>query len=264
MLGEATTSDQIEVWLWASGNSGPFNSVTELTFDFRKILPNGKFERIAWLEQQTTWVEIVDHGVVNPAQYPDYYMKFVNDMLPKYDAPNAPEPLPEPVAHLHLNDLEPMIYHAPKGPYIQPRLYEQTVYTSLSDANIVGNIYFAHYYTWLGDTRDRYFFQIIPEYYRGIGEKGEFLCTECHVTHLREAMPFDRIKITMALKKLTRTHIMLYFEFFRMEIDGTKTKLAYGEQTNVWVKRDTKGKPKATPFPKPLENAFNRAISLLN
>jgi len=168
---------------------------------------------------------------------------------------------PEPIAHLQLDNNEPEEYQAPKGPSIHPILHEQTFDTSLADANIVGNIYFAHYYTWLGHTRDRYFFQLIPEYYRGIGEKGELLCTECLVNHLREAMPFDRIVVTMALKKLTRAHVVLYFEFFRQEQDGKRTKLAYGEQTNVWTKRDAKGKPEATPFPNPVKEAFHRAIS---
>ncbi len=36
--------------------------------------------------------------------------------------------------------------------------------TSLEDANIVGNIYFANYYAWQGRVRDRYFYGLIPEF----------------------------------------------------------------------------------------------------
>ncbi len=74
-------------------------------------------------------------------------------------------------------------------------------------------------------------------------------------------MPFDRIVVTMALKKLTRAHVVLYFEFFREDPDGKRTKLAYGEQTNVWAIRDSKGRPEAAPFPEPVKKAFYQAIS---
>ena len=76
ILGEATTHDLIEVWMWASGNGGPQNSVLDLTFDFRKVQPTGGYERLAWLDQQTTWVRILDHGVARVEPYPEYYGTF--------------------------------------------------------------------------------------------------------------------------------------------------------------------------------------------
>jgi len=261
VLGEPTTGDQLEVRMWTSGSGGPLNAITELTYDFRKMLPGGGYKRVAWVEQQSTWVQILEHGIVKPASFSDYYAEFMDDMFPRYEAPNVSDPLPESIQDLHDINKEPIDYQAEIGPDIHPILHKQSIETSLCDSNIVGNIYFAHYYTWLGHTRDRYFYQLIPEYYRGIGEKGELLCIECKVNHLREAMPFDRILVTMALKKLTSAHVVLYFEFFRQEINGNKSKLAYGEQTNVWVTRDSNGNPEATPFPKPLEDAFRHAIS---
>jgi len=260
VLGEPTTGDQLEVRMWTSGSGGPLNAITELTYDFRKMLPGGGYKRVAWVEQQSTWVQILEHGIVKPASFSDYYAEFMDDMFPRYEAPNVSDPLPESIQDLHDINKEPIDYQAEIGPDIHPILHKQSIETSLCDSNIVGNIYFAHYYTWLGHTRDRYFYQLIPEYYRGIGEKGELLCIECKVNHLREAMPFDRILVTMALKKLTSAHVVLYFEFFRQEINGNKSKLAYGEQTNVWVKRDSKGKPEAAPFPKPVKKALRQAI----
>ncbi len=261
VLGEPTTGDQIEVRMWTSGTSGPMNSVTDLTYDFRQMIPGGGYKRVAWVEQQSTWVEILEHGVVKPASFLDYYARFMDEMYPRYSAPNVSDPLPESLQNLHNLKNEPVEYQAKTGPNVRPILHEQSIETSLCDSNIVGNIYFAFYYTWLGHTRDRYFFDVIPEYYKGTGENGELICIECRVNHLREAMPFDRIAVTMALKKLTRTHIVLYYEFFREEIDGKKTKLASGEQTNVWVKRDANGNPEASPFPKPLIKAIKRAIA---
>jgi acyl-CoA thioesterase FadM/3-hydroxymyristoyl/3-hydroxydecanoyl-(acyl carrier protein) dehydratase len=261
ILGEATAHDQIEIRLWASGNSGPANSTMDLTYDFRKMLNDGRYERLAWCEQQVTWVRILDHGIVKPEPYPDYYWDLLKNMLPRYDAPNVPEPLPEPLADLKQAQGDEDEYRAPSGPVVRPLLHEQTIETSLDNSNIVGNIYFANYYAWQGQTRDRYFFNLIPEYFRGAGEKGELLCLECRVDHLREAMPFDRILVTMSLKALKTYSVVLYFEYFRLDPDGTRVKLAFGEHHAVWVVRDSQGKPAPAPFPPKVQDAFRRAIA---
>jgi acyl-CoA thioesterase FadM len=261
ILGEATAQDQIEIRLWASGNGGPADSTMDLTFDFRKILAGGKYQRLAWCEQQVTWVKILDHGLVKPEPYPKYYWKLMRDMLPRYDAPNTPEALPESLAHLRGTEADVSQYLAPSGPVVRPVLHEQIIDTSLDNSNLVGNIYFANYYTWMGQTRDRYFFNLIPDYFRGTGEKGELLCLECRVDHLREAMPFDRILVTMGLKVLNTFSAALYFEYFRLEPDGTRIKLAVGEHLAVWVKRNDQGQPIPAPFPQPVLNDFQHVIT---
>ncbi|MCF8106971.1 MAG: hypothetical protein K9K64_15955, partial [Desulfohalobiaceae bacterium] len=124
-----------------------------------------------------------------------------------------------------------------------------------------GNIYFAHYPAWQGKTRDRYFFGLIPEYYRGTGESGELICLDCRVDHLREAMPFDRILVTMALKELRTFSLRLYFEYFRLDPDGSRTKLAYGEQKAIWVVRDEHGNPVPAPFPSKITETFHQEIA---
>ena len=261
ILGEATAHDLIETRLWASGNGGSANSTMDLTFDFRKILQNGGYERLAKCEQQTTWVRILAQGVVRPEPYPDYYWSFIKKMLPRYDAPNTFDALTEPLAGLFektKNEVEQ--YRTPEGPRVQPLLFKHTIETSLDNSNLVGNIYFANYYAWQGQTRDRYFFNLIPEYFRGIGEQGELICLETRVDHLREAMPFDRIIVTMALKVLRSSSAVFHFEYFRLDPDGTKTKLAFGEQNAVWVVRNNKGKPEPAPFPDKVRDAFKSAI----
>ena len=261
IFGEATTHDLIEVWMWASGNGGPQNSILDLTYDFRKILPTGGYERLAWLNQQTTWVKILDHGAVRVEPYPDYYGSFLNDMLPRYEAPNLPEPLAEPLRDLFKHEDETYLYRAPAGPTVNPTLVSQLIETSLEDANIVGNIYFANYYAWQGRVRDRYFYDLIPGYFRGTGEKGELICLNCRVDHLREAMPFERIEVRMALKALKKCHATLYFEYFKSGPDGSRLKLATGKQEVVWVRRDAHKNPVPYPFPSRVQEAFLNAIN---
>ena len=229
VLGEATTNDQIEARLWASGNGGPKNSVLDLTFDFRKVLPEGGYERLAWIEQQTTWVRILDHGTAKVEPYPEYYETFLEKMLPRYNAPNLPEPMAEPLKSLYENKEEDYLYQAPSGPSVKPILHTQLMETSLEDSNIVGNIYFANYYAWQGKARDHYFYTLIPDYFRGTGERGEMICLHCKVDHLREAMPFDRIEVQMALKAVNKCRARLYFEYFKLEHKYPPLKLATGE-----------------------------------
>lgn len=262
ILGEATTHDLIEVWLWASGNGGPKDSVLDLTYDFRKVLPDGGYERLAWLEQQTTWVRILDHGVARVEPYPDYYGAFLDDMLPRYDAPNSPQPLLEPLSALFKDEGDDdLLYRAPAGPTVEPILLSQQMETSLEDANIVGNIYFANYYSWQGRVRDRFFFDLIPEYFRGTGDRGELLCLNCRVDHLREAMPFDRIEVRMALKILKSSRATLHFEYFKLDRNNSQTKLATGKQEVVWVRRDMHKNPTICPFPSTMHRAFEKAIN---
>ncbi|MBI9090532.1 MAG: SDR family NAD(P)-dependent oxidoreductase [Desulfobacterium sp.] len=265
ILGEATVKDRIEVKLWASDNRGPANSTMELTYDFRKILSDGTYERVARCTQNTTWVEVLGHGIVKPEPYPDYYWKFMESphvlLLPQNNAPNRLDVLPEPLAEIITwGEQETELYGAPGGPNIRPLIHEQMIETSLDNSNLVGNIYFANYFAWQGQARDRYFYDLIPEYFRGTGERGELLCLESRVDHLREAMPFDRIVVTVALKQLKAHGAVFYFEYFKLGDDGMRTKLAFGEQTMIWVTRDSQGKPAPAPFPSKIKADFYRSI----
>ncbi|MFO7714089.1 SDR family NAD(P)-dependent oxidoreductase [Desulfosarcina sp.] len=48
ILGEGGTSDQIEILMWVSDNSGPANSTMTLSYDFRKLTKAGCFQRLAY------------------------------------------------------------------------------------------------------------------------------------------------------------------------------------------------------------------------
>ncbi|CAB1080656.1 Polyketide synthase [Olavius algarvensis Delta 1 endosymbiont] len=261
VLGEASTHDLIEVWMWSLGNSGPQNSTTELTFDFRKVLPGNSYERLALLDLKTTWVRILDHGIVKVEPYPDYYASFLKDMQPRFDAPNTPQKIPEPLDGLYTHDDEAYLYTSPAGPVVEPVLHAELIDTSLEDANIAGNIYFANYYAWQGRVRDRYFYNLVPEYFQGVGKYGEIICLDCRVDHLREAMPFDRIEVSMSLKMLKTSRATFHFDYLKILPDGRNLKLATGEQTVVWVRRDADRKPVPHPFPPAVRRALHESFT---
>ena len=250
ILGEGRTSDRIEILMWVSDNSGPENSTMTLSYDFRNMLPGGGYRRLAFCRLQTTWVEILGPGVAKVAPYPAYYGQFIEDMCPRFDAPDTPEPMEESLAHLFDGDDDPVIYLAPSGPVVRPIVREQTFETSLAHANLVGNIYYANYYEWQGQVRDRFFYELIPDFYHGIGEKGELLTLESRVDHLREAMPFDRILLSLAVKELRTCSLTFHVDYFRLEPGGSRVKIAYGMHRAVWVLRDGRGRPHGRSVPR--------------
>jgi acyl-CoA thioesterase FadM len=185
----------------------------------------------------------------------------MEDMLPRYKAPNSPEKIPQPFDELDERDHESYLYIAPVASTVGPVLHTQLIDTSLEDANIVGNIYFANYYAWQGRVRDRYFYDLVPEFFQGTGEAGELICLHCRVDHLREGMPFDRIEVRMALKSLKTSRATFHFDYFKSLPEGRQLKLATGEQTVVWVRRDASKKPIPHPFPPSVHNAMHQSYT---
>ena len=263
IVGEASVDDMVETRMWASDNSGPEDSTMTLSYDFRKIGVTGDIHRLAFCRLQTTWVEIVGQGIAKARPYPPYLKEFLDTMLPRYEAPDIPPKLSEPLKGLFSDTADELIYQAQEAPVVVPLLSENVYETSLSHANMVGNIYYATYYEWKGQTRDRFFYNLIPDYYHGVGEKGEMICIESRVDHLREAMPFDRILVRMALKTLRRFSMVLQFDFFRLNKDNSHSKLAYGMHRAAWVTRDSSGEPIATTWPETLIQVLKQKITQL-
>jgi acyl-CoA thioesterase FadM len=198
-LGEVKNDDVIEVRFWLEKISDSTQSTFNIYYDWCRILPNKKFERVALSEMQLTWVKIVDHGVIKVEPFPSYFQKFLQERMPLSDISYHPPVRPEPFKGLELGEL---LYQSSNKPKEKKLLQEQTFETTLEEADLVGNINFSNYYIWQGRVRDGFLYKQIPNYFRGRGEQGECLCLYSSVKHLREAMPFDRIHVTMSLKAL--------------------------------------------------------------
>lgn len=259
IFGEVRTGDLVRLRMWTSDNSGPQNGTMTLQFEFVQLLPDGGKRLLALSELQTTWVELTGPGMAKPAPYPDMLRTFFDDMIPR-DQPLQPETeLPATLGLWH-NPPDDPIYQAEHGPVIHPQLAVDTFETSLGQANAVGNVYYANYYEWQGALRDHYLQRLLPDHFSGVGELGEVICLDCRVDHLREAMPFDRIMVTMSLKTLYASRAVLQFDYYRMDEGGASVKLAWGSQQMVWVERNSQGQPRETPFPDVLRRALLEAV----
>jgi enediyne polyketide synthase len=255
ILAEAKLNDVIEGHLWLGNVSGTTGSTLDLHYDWYRVLPNDELELLALSELRTTWVRIVDHGVVEAQPFPDYFQEFVNERLTRYNPPEELQPLIEA-------DLGSELYRAPTGPLAASRLAKQVFETTLEDANLVGNIYFSNYAVWQGRVRDRFLYQLVPNLYHGMNTQGELLCRTSRIEHLREAMPFDNIEVTMSPRTVHEHGVRLFFEYFRLTPDNARQKLAFGEHDAVWMKRGTGDRLVPAPLPREILDAISPTSEL--
>jgi NAD(P)-dependent dehydrogenase (short-subunit alcohol dehydrogenase family)/acyl-CoA thioesterase FadM len=254
VFGEATANDVIRMRFWTDAPNG---AEVQFHCDFGKVLSSGRVERVAFGSQKATWVRLIGHGLVAPEPLPEDFADFVRRMGPRpgYPAVDRP-PMPEPLMGL---DTGPVVHRAPVGPAAGRPLWTETFQTTLEEANLVGNVYFANYFSWQNQVRDLFLHAIAPEFHRGIGERGELLTRHTRVDYLREAMPFDRVQVDLRLRTLDRAGAVLGFEYFRPMPDGTRQKLSVGTQEVAWVRRSADGTPAVEPWPEPVRRALIEA-----
>jgi len=189
--------------------------------------PNeGDAQMFAWSHMTISAVQVLADGAVRATKWPDYFYRFLDLMGPRGSgASRAPS-----------NSHDYGVCHFKESP--GPRaagvfLADEVFDTSFEDGNVVGNIYFAAYGAWQGRVRDRFFYALSPDHFCGRPD-AELICTDFRMTQLREAMPFDRVRVEMRLLALYERAADLSFHYFRVAPDGSETKLAVGEHTAAW------------------------------
>jgi acyl-CoA thioesterase FadM len=68
----------------------------------------------------------------------------------------------------------------------------------------------------------------------------EAICVEEEMVYLREAFPFDDLRVEMTLVAATERSARLRYEFVRRK-QGRAEKIASGNQQLLWVRRDAAG-----------------------
>jgi len=260
VLGECRNRDRVvEARMWCGQVGGSRNSSATLNFDWVSLGENGIEERIATGQMGFTWVEILDHGIVRPAEFPAEYRDFIASMIARNDRPNSYIPAAEPYRTL---DKGQTLFQAPVGPNTAVNVAQKVFETSLFDANLVGNLYFGNYSIWMGKLRDSYFHGLAPHLYRGIGEAGELTCVSSRIQHLREAMPFDDILVTMGIKAVHQHGVDLQFEFHKVTPDGHTEKLATANHQTIWTRPAANGEKVACELPKEILGALIEHVEI--
>ena len=250
ILRSVEVGDIVEARLRMGPLHGKSNSSVNLYFEWYRLNEDGSDVLVAQSRMLTTWVRVISHGVVEVASFPQEFVQFFA-MAPHSEEQNQ-------FWKSISTETWPALYTAPPGIGTGPLLTETVFSTALEESNLVGNIYFSNYSSWLGKTRDSYFHKMAPDA-MSIHSGGEMFCIHSYVNHLRELMPFEQVMVQMKLKSFTATGGVLYFEFFKFS-DGQKNeKLAYGEHEFVWAQKSRDGWV-ASPMPESLKNCLKDVV----
>ncbi|MCB0379089.1 MAG: SDR family NAD(P)-dependent oxidoreductase [Bdellovibrionales bacterium] len=242
--------DLLEVRLSSSEISGSQGSTVELIYDWYRVDGMGQERIAAQSRMQITWVEVIGHGKVKVAPFPDSFLEFFSSVA--QGAQNSPPATREALKGS-------LIYEAPKGVSTEPYLSSQVFNTTLEDSNLVGNIYFSNYTVWQGKTRDHFLESVVPQIL-DLKSEGEPHTTRYYIKHLRELMPFEQVEVVMKLKSLHEFGFNLYFEYYKFEHGIRTEKLAYSDHEIVWA-RSSRDEIEPMRLPEMLEYYLRKVIA---
>lgn len=245
VFNELLGGDVVQARIWASE---VVRSSVTMACEFQRVAAEGRLEPVAFGEQQITWVRFGGHGDASSAEFPAYMQRLI-----KLAGPRVPHQRGELYTRERLIARGATLYRRPG--VTKHVIHTDELQTTLEDANLVGNIYFANYFNWQLRCRDMLSHAVAPSYLRGTGSRGEWGCLRAKMTYLRDGMPFDRVRVCMSVKALYECGADLEFEFLRVDRDGREEKLAIGEQDLVWARRvDRELRP--VPLPLALRTAL--------
>jgi enediyne polyketide synthase len=249
VLGLLDADDVVEVRLWLDKITG-FDNIYHLCFDWLRLKGGDKYERVALSKMVVSCVEIIDHGKAVITRPPDFLFKFFESMKPRRGRKDA---LTKYNALFKKVSLGKKIKDYKANPQF---ISERHFFTSLSHSNLIGNIYFANYSKWIGTTKDFFFHDNIPEFFRRDKFDCEFITLECKITHLNEAMPFDKVFVKMYLSELYEKGIVLKYEVFKEANNSNHIKLSNASQTIVFTDYSTP-RPEIKKMPMNILNILN-------
>jgi acyl-CoA thioesterase FadM len=260
IIRHVRNDETIEARSWVDRVAGYKDSSLTLKFEWRKITPGGEALPVAFSTHQVSWIKVVGHGVVEPVECPRFFSAFLHENNYAPPRPVKDElPRPFPAEEEGLEDYGELVRQYELIGKDRNMAGETIFETTTQNSNLAQNVYFSNYFAWQGHLIDKYLFGLEPRLYMSMSTDGQFATARSHVTHLREAMPFDRIVVTMQIENIWQRAIGFYLEYFRLGPDGERIKLAYGYHTLVWASTDQSDKY----VPKNIPDAFMDKVLLV-
>ncbi len=265
VLGEATTYDTIQARCWL-GNL--VNSSFSTYMEFCKVLPDDTLERVAMAEVRATWVRLISYGIPAPEPMPNYLQAYMDQFCAKLpatiDLKESPtdtlQVLPESLSAMQPGGIQYQSSAIPHGDLVFTEVFQ----TTLEESNLVGNVYYGNYFIWQGRVIDLFLYSLAPNYFRVSTAQGEAVSLYSHMNFMREAMPFDKIRVNLYLHSVTDCGAVFNFEFFR-EMPGDKQeKLHTGQQEVIWANRQADGSPIPASWPEAIRKALIQQQSTSN
>jgi enediyne core biosynthesis thioesterase len=103
---------------------------------------------------------------------------------------------------------------------------------TFGDTNAAGSVYFARYFAWQGECRERLLAQFYPEFAQDLRQGFSLITESAQLEFFGEAALFDEVVTRLTVTLLTRARIEFEFEFARGR-DGKR--LASGRQAVLWT-----------------------------
>ena len=249
VLDELEPGEIVEVRMWQESETGSNNEIImNLKYEWKRIDGKGEINRAALSQMGFSWVKILGRGMARAEPLPKFLREFFDIMLPKKGALMSPlAPFPS-----RYKDVDPgkIIYKTENIIRRQNPIFTHEILTATENSNFIGNIYFANYGEWMGYVLDLYFHDLNRRCFDNQGNNGEWLCLECSVDHLSEAMPYDKILIKMFVDTIYTSALDLAFEYYLMDGDNVKRKLATGKHRMAWLASDPSNNFNIVELPK--------------
>ena len=230
VFDELSIGDELLGRIWVSKYD---KSRVDVAYEWHRIGRDSEMTLAAAGTLGSGWVQVTDQGLVRRHPMPGYL-----DALFTGIGTGA---LPETAGRMH-GPSQPRLDQGeavwenkafPRPAFVHSESFD----TTLEDSNLVGNLYFAHYYQWQSRTKDMYLHKALGKYFNPMSAaRHELFYSRAEVKHLREAMPFDRITVKMAIRSIHARGIKFYFEYDKSTPDGHTEKIAFSELDAVWMR----------------------------
>ena len=235
IFDELTIEDELLGRIWVSKYIN--KSRVDVSYEWYKIDRNNEMTLVAASTLGSSWVRVVDQGLVQQHQMPVY----LDTIFTELGIASETDDTSNDLAHQQFDQGEVIWENKsfPKPRFIHTEIFE----TTLEDSNLVGNIYFAHYYQWQSKTKDMYLYKVLSRFFNNNSPNPEYdlIYNKVEVKHLREAMPFDKITVRMTIRSIHTKGVKFYFEYYKSTPDGHMEKIAFSDLDAVWVKAGGKG-----------------------
>jgi acyl-CoA thioesterase FadM len=247
--------DIIEASFFVRQRGGSHDATLHFGFEWVR-LEEGERTTVARGFMETTWVIVMGHGQVEPRPFPAYFDRFLRQVLPTKSGTPSLAALRDASLGGAEVELGPSMWALPRTSLTGPVVHEHIVHTGQTHSNLVGNVYYANYSTWQVAAVDAMLEERVPAMFRSFSAaRGELRCSTAAVRHLREAMPFDTVAVTIHLQELCENGVRLLCEFWRLD-NGARTKLAFGEIVAEWSVATADGSWQSQPLPDDLRRAL--------
>lgn len=136
-----------------------------------------------------------------------------------------------------------------------PAEYVHRHRVTFDETNLVGNVYFAHYFHWQGHCRESFLADHAPGVLAALDGGLALVTVDCSAEFFAEGRALDQVEVHMMLERVTGNRVTMCFDYLRAA-PGPRELLARGRQTVACMRRGDRGLE-----PVPVPDGLRRALA---